>query len=74
MLDKYREEAKLVTSELEYDGTIRTFAQMNEALLILSACSLIEYTRAWNSSFFFVHEHTEIKLKINLAARSSRPL
>jgi hypothetical protein len=52
----------------------KTISQVKEALLILSVCSLIEYTRAWNSSFFFVHEHTEIKLKINLAARSSRPL
>ena len=33
MLNKYREKAKLVTSELEYDVTIRTFTQLYQALM-----------------------------------------
>ena len=33
MLRKYRERAKLVTSELEYDVTIRTFTQLYQALM-----------------------------------------
>ena len=33
MLNKYREKAKLITSELEYDVTIRTFTQLYQALM-----------------------------------------
>ena len=33
MLNKYRERAKLVASELEYDVTIRTFRQLHQALM-----------------------------------------
>lgn len=33
MLNKYREKAKLVTSELEYDVTIRTFTQLHQAMM-----------------------------------------
>jgi Cdc6-like AAA superfamily ATPase len=32
MMNKYRESAKLITTELEYDGTIRTFIQLYQSL------------------------------------------